>query len=88
MEVSVPTLCRGKDRSLVKCPGVQPDRYSIFVLDIYFLNFKIPEFTLTNFLKLLVLIFAMLMHYHFILARFKTANEEAVKVLESLPDPE
>ena len=38
MEVSVPTLCRGKDRSLVKCPGVQPDRYSIFVLDIYFLN--------------------------------------------------
>ena len=36
----------------------------------------------------MVLIFAMLMHYHFILARFKTANEEAVKVLESLPDPE
>mgnify|MGYP001276742193 CR=1 FL=1 len=38
IEVSVPTLCRGKDRSLVKCPGVQPDRYSIFVLGIYFQN--------------------------------------------------
>ena len=25
IEVSVPTLCRGKDWSLVKCPRVQPD---------------------------------------------------------------
>ena len=65
-------------------PGVQPDRYSIFIFKIP----QIPEFTLTNFLKLVVLIISMLIHYHFIVARFKTANEEAVKVLESLPDPE
>ena len=43
---------------------------------------------MTNLSKLVVLIFAMLMHYHFILTRFRTANEEAVKVLENLPDPE
>ena len=44
--------------------------------------------TLQNISRLVVMIFAFLLHYHFITNRFKTASEEAIKVLENLPDPE
>ena len=37
-------------------------------------------------MKVVVLVVAVLFHYNFILSRMKTANEEAIKVLESLPD--
>ena len=44
--------------------------------------------TLENLMRLVVLVVAVLFHYHFILSRMKTANEEAIKVLENLPDTE
>ena len=44
--------------------------------------------TLENLMRLVVLVVAILFHYHFILNRMKTANEEAIKVLEDLPDTE
>ena len=37
-------------------------------------------------MKVVVLVVAVLFHYNFILSRMKTANEEAIKVLENLPD--
>ena len=37
-------------------------------------------------MKVVVLVVAVLFHYYFILSRMKTANEEAIKVLENLPD--
>ena len=42
--------------------------------------------TLENLMKVVVLVVAVLFHYNFILNRMKTANEEAIKVLENLPD--
>ena len=44
--------------------------------------------TLENLMKVVVLVVAVLFHYNFILNRMKTANEEAIKVLENLPDTE
>ena len=44
--------------------------------------------TVENLLMLVVLVVALLFHYHFILHRMKTASEEAIKVLEDLPDTE
>ena len=44
--------------------------------------------TVENLLRLVVLVAAVLFHYHFILTRMRTANEEAIKVLEDLPDTE
>ena len=44
--------------------------------------------TLENLMKVVVLVVAVLFHYNFILSRMKTANEEAIKVLENLPDTE
>jgi len=43
--------------------------------------------TLENILMVVVLAGAGLFHYNFILDKLATAQEEAVKVLESLPDP-
>ena len=44
--------------------------------------------TLENLMRLVMLVVAILFHYNFILNRMKTANEEAIKVLENLPDTE
>jgi len=50
---------------------------------------EIPSWiTVQNASKLVVVILAMMMHYHFILARFKAASDEAIKVLENLPESE
>lgn len=39
-------------------------------------------------MKVVVLVVAILFHYNFIVTRLKTANEEAIQVLENLPDTE
>ena len=44
--------------------------------------------TVENLLRLVVLVVAILFHYHFILNRMKAASEEAIKVLEDLPETE
>jgi len=50
---------------------------------------EVPDWlTIQNVSRLVVMIFAFLLHYHFISNRFKAANEEAIKVLENMPDPE
>ena len=37
-------------------------------------------------MRVLVLAAAAMFHYHFIVNRLKSANEEAIKVLENLPE--
>jgi len=48
---------------------------------------ELPEwFTLQNVLRAVVIIFAMVMHYYFITKRIAAANEEAIRVLENMPE--
>lgn len=42
--------------------------------------------TLQNATRAVVIIFAMVMHYYFITKRMAAANEEALKVLEDMPE--
>ena len=42
--------------------------------------------TLQNTTRAVVIIFAMMMHYYFISKRMAAANEEALKVLEDMPE--
>ena len=42
--------------------------------------------TLQNATRAVVIIFAMMMHYYFISKRMAAANEEALKVLEDMPE--
>ena len=37
-------------------------------------------------MRVVILLLAMMMHYHFIMKRITAANEEAIKVLEDLPE--
>jgi len=46
-----------------------------------------PWVTLENILMVVVLAAAGLFHYNFILSKLASAQEEAVKVLESMPEP-
>ena len=39
-----------------------------------------------NVMRVLVLAAAAMFHYHFIVNRLKSASEEAIQVLENLPD--
>ena len=43
-------------------------------------------FTLQNAVRAVVVVFAMVMHYYFITKRMAAANEEALKVLEDMPE--
>ena len=42
--------------------------------------------TLQNAVRAVVVVFAMMMHYYFITKRLAAANEEALKVLEDMPE--
>jgi len=42
--------------------------------------------TFQNVSRAVVLLLAMMMHYHFIMKRITAANEEAIKVLEDMPE--
>ena len=42
--------------------------------------------TLQNMSRVVVLFLALMMHYHFITKRMTAANEEAIRVLEDMPE--
>ena len=56
---------------------------------VLFLCLQVPSWlTLQNCLGALVFLIAMFFHYQNIVDRFQAAQDEAVRVLENMPEPE
>ena len=59
----------------------------VYLRIIMSFSVQLPSWlTLQNAVRAVVVLFAMTMHYYFITRRMAAANEEALKVLEDMPE--